>query len=47
MKPVSSTMNDAPSRDPESIVNVCSFVSVPAPNRLIAVAATGDPDSTK
>ena len=47
MKPVSSTMNDAPSRDPRSIVNVCSFVSVPAPNRLIAVAATGDPDSTK
>jgi hypothetical protein len=40
-------MNDAPRRDPESIVKVCSFVRVPAPKRLIAVAATGEPDSTK
>ena len=40
-------MNDAPRREPDSIVNVWSFVSVPAPNRLMAVAATGDPDSTK
>ena len=38
---------DAPSREPESIVNASSFVSVPAPNRLIAVAATGEPESTK
>ena len=47
MKPVSNTMNDAPSREPESIVNVWSFVSVPAPKRVIAVAATGEPESTK
>jgi hypothetical protein len=40
-------MNDAPRRDPDSIVKVWSFVSVPAPKRLIALAATGDPDSTK
>ena len=40
-------MNEAPSRDPDSIVKVCSFVSVPAPKRLIAVAATGEPDRTK
>ncbi len=40
-------MKDAPRRDPDSIVNVCSRVSVPAPYRLIAVAATGEPDSTK
>ena len=40
-------MNDAPRRLPESIVNVWSLVSVPAPNRLIAVAATGEPESTK
>ena len=45
--PVSSTMNEAPRREPESMVNVWSFVIVPAPNRLIAVAATGDPESTK
>ena len=40
-------MNDAPRRLPDSIVNVWSLVSVPAPNRLIAVAATGEPESTK
>ncbi len=45
--PVSSTMNEAPRREPDSIVNACSFVSVPAPKRLIAVAATGEPESTK
>ena len=37
---------DAPSREPDSIVKACSFVSVPAPKRLIAVAATGEPPST-
>jgi hypothetical protein len=46
-KPVISTMKDAPSLEPESMVNVWSLVSVPAPNRLIAVAATGEPDNTK
>src|SRR5437899_12267273 len=40
-------MNEAPSREPESIVNVCSAEVVPAPNRLIAVAATGEPDRTR
>ena len=40
-------MNEAPSREPDSIVNASSFVIVPAPNRLIAVAATGEPESTK
>src|SRR5919106_289895 len=40
-------MNEAPKRDPESIVNVWSLVSVPAPNRLIALAATGEPERTK
>ena len=38
-------MNDAPRREPESIVKVCSQGACPP--RLIAVAATGDPDNTK
>ena len=45
--PVTSTMNEAPRREPESIVNAWSLSIVPAPNRLIAVAATGEPESTK
>ena len=40
-------MNDAPRREPDSIVNVWRTEVVPAPNRLIAVAATGEPDSTR
>ena len=44
---MTSTMNDAPSREPDSIVRVSSFVIEPAPNRLIVVAATGEPDSTR
>ena len=39
-------MNDAPSRDPESIVNVCSGVRTWPSKRVSAVAATGDPEST-
>ena len=42
-----STMNEAPRREPDSIENASSFVIVPAPKRLIAVAATGEPESTK
>ena len=45
--PVSNTMNDAPSREPDNIVKAWNFEIVPAPNRLIAVAATGEPESTK
>ena len=44
---MTSTMNDAPSREPESIESVSSFVIEPAPKRLIVVAATGDPESTR
>src|SRR5438093_13178012 len=45
--PVRSTMNEAPKRDPESTVSVCRLVRDAAPKRLIAVAAIGEPDSTK
>ncbi len=34
-------------REPDSMVSVCSLLMVPAPNRLMAVAATGEPESTK
>src|SRR5439155_1327073 len=40
-------MNEAPRREPDSIVNVWRTEVVPAPNRLIAVAATGEPDRTR
>ncbi len=40
-------MNDAPRREPDNIVKAWNFEIVPAPNRLIAVAATGEPESTK
>jgi hypothetical protein len=39
-------MNEAPSRDPESIVKVCSGVMTWPSNSVSAVAATGDPEST-
>ena len=44
---MTSTMNDAPRREPDSIDSVSSFVIEPAPKRLIVVAATGEPDSTR
>src|SRR2546428_12839079 len=40
-------MNEAPSREPDSIVKVWRTEVVPAPNKLIAVAATGEPDRTR
>src|SRR4249920_2407756 len=44
--PTSRTTNDAPSREPESIVNVWSWVVAPPTYRLSATAAIGEPDST-
>src|SRR5215218_8992222 len=41
--PTSRTTNDAPSREPESIVNVWSWVVAPPTYRLSATAAIGDP----
>src|SRR6266576_3587223 len=40
-------MNEAPRREPDNIVKVWRTEVVPAPNRLIAVAATGEPDRTR
>jgi hypothetical protein len=45
--PTRRTMNDAPSRDPVSMVNVCSSLVAAAANSVRAAAATGDPDSTR
>ena len=39
-------MNDAPSREPVTMVNVWTCVSVSALNRTTAMAAAGDPLST-
>src|SRR4249919_2148770 len=44
--PTSRTTNDAPSREPDSIVKVCSWLVAPPTYRLSATAAIGEPDST-
>src|ERR1051325_826128 len=45
--PTSSTMNEAPSLEPDSIVKACSSFSASAANRESATTATGDPDRTR
>src|SRR5436309_15310881 len=45
--PTSSTMKEAPSREPVSMVKAWSSVSADAANSESATAATGDPDRTR
>jgi hypothetical protein len=47
MKPTKRTMNEAPSRDPDSMVKVWSSVMAPWEWKARAVAAMGDPESTR